>query len=150
MITLRVSGRRLSKSRKIEGQTDAEGVERFLQIDADAAGWRRTATRTRRVKSEGLSVGAEISVPVLGPSLPSRRDLCFPARADRAAQSRVAPVYRGRCRTDRGLGGAGGGRGWRAEASDICKRSADFSERDAARHVQETPGRDKNAQAGAD
>src|ERR1700716_385319 len=126
MITLRVSGRRLSKSRKIEGQTDAEGVERFLQIDADAAGWRRTATRTRRVKSEGLSVGAEISVPVLGPSLPSRRDLCFPARADRAAQSRVAPVYRGRCRTDRGRGWAERGSGCRAVGFHKGKRYGAF------------------------
>ena len=45
---------------------------------------------------------------------------------------------------------AGGGRGWRTEAPGIRKRSADFFERDAARHVQQTPGRDENAQTGAD
>ena len=36
----------------------------------------------------------------------------------------------------------------RTEAPGIRKRSADFFERDAARNVQQTPGRDENAQTG--
>ena len=89
------------KIRQVETQTDAEGVERFLQIDAHAAG-RRAQPEQEVVRGKCLSVAAEIRVPVLGPRLPAGRDLGFPTRADRAANPGVAPAHCGRLPYRRG------------------------------------------------
>src|SRR6185312_1822565 len=77
---------------QVEGETDAEGMERLLQIDAHAAR-RRTgaaggsggAAGAAGGKTEGLGVAAEVGVAVLAPDLPARRDLGFPAGTDGAA-----------------------------------------------------------------
>src|SRR3954468_16986598 len=94
---------------KVEGETDAEGVERFLQIDAHAAR-RRTgaaggsggAAGATGGQPEGLGVAAEVGVAVFAPDFPAGSDLGFPSRANRAANPGVAPGHRGRCRGDRG------------------------------------------------
>src|SRR3954469_10079561 len=137
---------------KVEGETDAEGVERFLQIDAHAA---RRRTRAARGSSgaagaaggqpEGLGVAAEVGVAILAPDLPAGRDLGFPARTNRAANPCIAPGHCSRCRGDgaRRRGHAGGTRGgaWaEVEVSGIGERAADLSERNATRHVQQAPG----------
>src|SRR3954465_10029094 len=132
---------------KVEGETDAEGVERFLQIDAHAAR-RRTgaaggsggAAGAPGGQPEGLGVAAEVGVAVLTPDLPAGRDLGFPARTDRAANARIAPGHRGRCRGERARRGghAGGPRGAtraEVEVSGIREGPADFSERNTTGHV---------------
>src|SRR5262245_29246455 len=88
---------------QVEGQTDAEGVERFLQIDAHAVRRRRRAGRGRAAgagagggQAEGLGVLAEIRPAVLRPPLPAGEELLFPARTDRAADPRVVPGHRRR------------------------------------------------------
>src|SRR5262245_2129706 len=94
---------------QVERQTDAEGVERFLQIDAHAARRRRRAARGRAGRraraaggqTEGLGVVAEVGPAVLGPPLPTWEELGFPTGADRAADPRVVPAYRCRCRRGR-------------------------------------------------
>src|SRR6478672_4631570 len=125
---------------KVEGETDTEGVERFLQIDAHAAR-RRTgaaggsggAAGATGGQTEGLGVAAEVGIAVFAPDLPAGRDLGFPSRANRAANPRIAPGHRGRCRGDRARrrGRAGGSRGAaraEVEVSGIGERAADFSE----------------------
>src|SRR6476646_6873475 len=137
---------------QVEGETDAEGVERFLQIDAHAAR-RRTraaggsagAAGAAGGQPESLGVAAEVRVAVLAPDLPTGRDLSFPSRANRAANPCIAPGHCGRCRGDRRRGRAGGWRGCRGaadragvKAPGVRKRAADFSERDATRDIQQT------------
>src|SRR4029077_20462309 len=87
---------------QVEGETDAEGVERFLQIDAHAAR-RRTraaggsagAAGAAGGQPESLGVAAEVRVAVLAPDLPTGRDLSFPSRANRAANPSIAPGHCG-------------------------------------------------------